>query len=343
MIRTCCTFPKLLQVRETHCAAAAALLVFVAAAAVAARAQEAASSAPAATPAPEDWSLHAQLTAIGQGYPAFNSPFQGANSLPGNSQGRETVDGTAFLGARLPWQGGEAYFDPEFNQGFGIGHSLGIDGFVNGEAAKAGYHTPKPNVARLFVRQVFGLGGEQETIAPDENQLGEAVDVSRIIVTAGKMSASDIFDNNQYAHDPRTDFLNDSFWESVAWDYPADAKGYTDGAAVELNEAGWALRGGWFLEPKIQNQRNLDPRFLKRYGAVVELETRHVIWGEPGKIRSSSSPTARRRPILTRSIRQRWSRARRPIPSRSGATTGRRASPSMSSRRSPTRSAPSSG
>ncbi len=242
-------------------------------------------TAPAAPAAPEDWDAHAQLTGIAQGYPGFNSPFQGPNSLPGNAEVRETVSGTAFLGARLPWQGGEGYFNPEFNQGFGIGRTLGIDGFTNGEAAKAGFHTPKPNVARLFVRQVWGLGGAQETLVPDENQLGETVDVSRVTLTAGKMSASDIFDNNQYAHDPRTDFMNDSFWESVAWDYPADAKGYTDGAAVELNQKDWALRGGWFLEPKIQNQRNLDPRFLKRYGTVVELETRHEIWGEPGKIR----------------------------------------------------------
>jgi len=251
----------------------------------------------AAPAAPEEWSAHVQLTAIGQGYPAFHAPFQGTDSLPRNSEIRETISGTGYLGARLPWQGGEAYFNPEFNQGFGIGHTLGIDGFTNGEAAKAGFDTPKPNVARLFVRQTFGLGGEQETLAPDENQLGESVDVSRVTVTAGKLSAADLFDTNQYANDPRTDFMNDSFWSSAAWDYPADAKGYTDGIAVELNQKSWALRGGWFLEPKIQNQRNLDPRFLKRYGTVVELETRHEVWGEPGTVRflvfANRAPQAR--------------------------------------------------
>ena len=105
-------------------------------------------------------------------------------------------------------------------------------------------------------------------------------------VTAGKFSASDIFDNNQYAHDPRGDFLNLSFWESAAWDYPADAKGYTDGVAVELNEPDWAVRAGWFLQPKIANTRNLDPRFLKRFGAVAELETRHEWRGEKGILRT---------------------------------------------------------
>jgi high affinity Mn2+ porin len=243
------------------------------------------SSAPSAVAAPEDWSAHFQLTVVGQGYPGFPSTVQGPNSLPAHGQIRETISGTAFLGGRLPWSGGELYFDPEFNQGFGLARTLGVDGFVNGEAQKAGFDTPKLNVARLFLRQTFGLGGAQESLEPDANQLGETVDIARVTVTAGKMAVPDIFDDNQYAHDPRTTFLNWSIWESAAWDYPADQKGYTDGLAVELNEKDWALRGGWFLEPKIANERDLDPRFWKRYGAVVELETRHEWLGQPGKLR----------------------------------------------------------
>jgi high affinity Mn2+ porin len=257
-------------------AAALMLCLFATIAPPLARADEAA--------APEDWSAHFQLTGIYQGYPAFHATFQGPNSLPSNSQFRETLSGTAFLGARLPWQVGELYFDPEFNQGFGLGHTLGIEGFPNGEAQKAGFDTPKPNVARLFLRHTIGLGGDSETLDPGPNQLGETVDVSRVTITTGKMAVPDIFDTNQYAHDPRADFMNWSVWESAAWDYPADEKGYTDGVAVELNQKDWALRGGWFLEPKIANQRNLDPRFLKRYGTVVELETRHELWGAPGKV-----------------------------------------------------------
>lgn len=238
-----------------------------------------------AVPAPEDWSIHYQLTGIYQGYPSFHSPYQGPNSLSGNTQIRETTSGTAFLGRRLPWDGGALYFNPEFNQGFGLSRTLGIDGFPNGEAQKTGFDTPKPNVARLFVQQIFGLGGEQEPVEDDLNQLAGSVDVSRITFTAGKFAAPDIFDNNQYAHDPRNDFMNWSLWEAGAWDYPADEKGYTDGLAAELNQKDWALRGGWFLEPKIQNQRDLDPRFLKRYGTVAELETRHEIDGMAGKLR----------------------------------------------------------
>jgi len=237
-------------------------------------------------PAPaEDWSVHFQSTGVWQGYPGFHSPFQGPNSLPGGGEARETISGTAFLGRRLPWEGGELYFNPEFNQGFGLDRTLGVAGFPNGEAQKAGFNTPKPNVARLFLRQTFGLGGAKEMIEDGANQIARTVDVSRVTVTAGKFAATDIFDDNAYAHDPRTTFLNWSLWEAAAWDYPADQKGYTDGVAIELNQQDWALRGGWFLQPKIANERDLEPRFWRAFGAVAELETRHELRGEPGKLR----------------------------------------------------------
>ena len=231
------------------------------------------------------WSLHFQSSAVWQGYPGFHSPFQGKNSLPGGGEARETLSATVFLGRKLPWQGGELYIDPEAQQGFAIGRTVGIAGFPNGEGGKAGFATPKPNVARLFLRQSFGLGSATETIADDANQLARTVDVSRITVTAGKFAVTDIFDDNQYAHDPRTTFLNWSLWEAGAWDYPADQRGYTDGVAVELNQRNWALRGGWFLEPKIANGRDLETRFWQAFGAVTEFETRHEIGGRPGKLR----------------------------------------------------------
>jgi len=262
-----------------------ALGLLVLATAEAAQAQDQKATPPAAEAAAEDWSYHFQLTFIEQGYPGFPSTVQGPQSLPAHGEARETMSGTAFLGGRLPWETGELYINPEFNQGFGLDRTFGVAGFPNGEAQKAGFDTPKPNVARLFLRQTFGLGGEQEELEPDLNQLGEKVDVSRITITAGKIALPDIFDDNRYAHDPRTSFLNWSIWESSAWDYPADEKGYVDAFVAELNEKDWALRGAWSLEPKVANDRDLDPRFWKHYGITTELETRHTLWDQPGTVR----------------------------------------------------------
>lgn len=35
---------------------------------------------------PDSWNVHAQMTLIGQGYPAFRSPYEGQNSLSGAAQ-----------------------------------------------------------------------------------------------------------------------------------------------------------------------------------------------------------------------------------------------------------------
>jgi hypothetical protein len=65
------------------------------------------------------WSLHGQTTFLPQGYPGFRSPYEGANSLTGASQVRETWTSTAFIGRGL-WEGAEVFVNPELDQGFGL-------------------------------------------------------------------------------------------------------------------------------------------------------------------------------------------------------------------------------
>jgi high affinity Mn2+ porin len=227
------------------------------------------------------WTLHAQTTFVGQGYPNIRSPYQGDNSLPGKGQVRETWTTTLFLGRKL-WDGAEIYFNPEMLQGFGLAHTLGFGGFPNGEAQKAGSETPRVRPQRYFFRQTFGLGGEQERVEDGPNQLVGKRDVDRITVTVGKFAIGDMFDNNVYAHDPRTDFMNWALWSSAAYDFPADLPGYTHGAVVELNRKHWAVRVGLFQVP---SEPNSDVLTFKSHGALAEFEERHTILGQPGKLR----------------------------------------------------------
>ena len=92
--------------------------------------------APAA-PDPEVVNFHGQTTFLEQAYPAIRSPYQGPNSLPGGGQGRETWDASLFVGVRL-WRGAELWINPEIDQGFGLGNTLGVAGFPSGEAYKVG-------------------------------------------------------------------------------------------------------------------------------------------------------------------------------------------------------------
>ncbi|MFG7488882.1 carbohydrate porin [Methylorubrum rhodesianum] len=229
-----------------------------------------------------DWNVHGQTTFIAQGYPAIRSPYASANSLPGGGQLRETWTADAFLGVRL-WEGGEFYFNPELAQGFGLNGTLGLAGFPNGEAQKGGTEFPKFRAQRYYVRQTFGLGGEQEDVADGPLQLAGRRDINRITVTVGRFAVGDFFDANAYAKDPRADFMNWAIWSSGAYDFPADLPGFTRGAVIELNQKNWAVRAGAFQVPE---QPNSDVLVFKGGGGgVVEFEERHSLFGQPGKVR----------------------------------------------------------
>ena len=234
-----------------------------------------------ALPESDDWNVHAQTTFLPQGYPSFRSPYAGANSLPGSGQIQQTWTTTAFLGVRL-WQGGEFYFDPELAQGFGINSTLGLAGFPNGEAQKAGAAFPKIRAQRYYIKQTFGLGGGEEDVADAPNQLAGKRDIDRITLVVGRFAIGDFFDTNAYAHDPRADFMNWALWESAAYDFPGDLPGYTRGAMVEFNRKDWAVRGA-FVE--VPSEPNSDLLTFKTGGAVVEFEERHSIFDQPGKLR----------------------------------------------------------
>ncbi|WP_245286879.1 carbohydrate porin [Bradyrhizobium sp. Tv2a-2] len=232
-------------------------------------------------PESDDWNVHAQTTFLPQGYPAFRSPYAGQNSLPGGGQLQATWTTTAFLGVRL-WDGGEFYFDPELAQGFGLNGTLGVAGFPNGEAQKAGAAFPKIRPQRYYFKQTWGLGGEQEDVADGPNQLAGKRDIDRVTLVVGRFAIGDFFDNNTYAHDPRADFMNWALWESAAYDFPADLPGYTRGAYVEFNRKDWAIRGAYVEVP---SQPNSDILTFDTGGAIVEFEERHTIFDQPGKVR----------------------------------------------------------
>ncbi len=233
-------------------------------------------------PESADWNIHGQTTFLGQGYPRIRSPYQGANSLPAGGQARETLTAAAFLGWRL-WDGGEFYFNPELAQGFGLNGTLGLAGFPNGEAQKGGAEYPKFRAQRYFLRQTFGLGGEQEEVADAALQLAGKRDINRVTLTIGRFAVGDFFDGNSYAKDPRADFMNWAIWSAGAYDFPADLPGFTRGAVIELNHKDWALRTGVFQVPEEQNSDVLV--FKGGAGAVVELEERYAMFGQPGKLR----------------------------------------------------------
>ncbi len=235
--------------------------------------------------ADQTWSVHGQTTFIEQWHGRFSAPYSGTNSLRPDREDKHTVTLTFFLGRRL-WPGGEFYYNPEVSLGTGLSGTVGLAGFPNGEATRAGSNTPEYNTARLFFRQSFGLGGSAETVQPASNQLAGAQATERLTLTLGKLSATDLFDGNTYSHDSRTQLLNWALMDNGAWDYPADAKGYSAGFTADLKLADHSLRWGIFMEPAEANGRSLDQHLAKAFGQVFEWERRSHIAGRPAALRA---------------------------------------------------------
>jgi high affinity Mn2+ porin len=255
----------------------------------------AASPVPQPSATPQPISIHVQATQTQQYHGGFAAAYTGPQSLSNLPDEAKTFDATLYLGVRLGGIG-EAYIDPEIDQGFGLGQpgvlsggyagTVGVAGFVSGEAYKLGSVTPYGRIQRAFFRKTVNISGPLTAVDPDENQLGGSVSAEHLTLTAGKFAVTDIFDDNVYAHDPKNDFLNWSIIDMGAFDYAADAWGYTYGLAAELAGRQSTFRTGLFQLSVVPNQIAIDPQPLHQFSSISELEERTSLFGgHPGAVK----------------------------------------------------------
>jgi high affinity Mn2+ porin len=240
--------------------------------------------------------IHGQYTGTWQGYPAFHSGYYANNGIKTWESGgssREIMDATLFLGVRL-WEGAEFWTTPEVDQGNGIGGTTGAATFTNGEAFKFGLTEPYARMQRYFIRQTIDLGGAAEAVPADLLQFAGTQTADRLVITAGRFSYADIFDTNKYAGNTKTQFFNWASDFNLATDFGNDAWIYTWGAATELYVDRYAFRFGYFDLTKIPTGGLSFPTLTTSYGndntfsnfnLDLELEERHEIFGQPGKIK----------------------------------------------------------
>jgi high affinity Mn2+ porin len=225
--------------------------------------------------------VHGQFTYVEQEDSGFVAPYRGTNSLSPR-RGRETADATLYIGLAL-WRGAEIWMNPEIDQGFGLDNTVGAAGFPSGEAYKVGRNQPYLRLPRLFVRDTLNGEGNRETIDAAANWLAGDRSANRWVLTLGKFAVTDIFDSNQYAHDPRVDFLNWAAVDAGTFDYAADAWGFTVGAAAEWYRGPLTLRAGVFDLSDVPNSPHLEPGFHE-FQILLEAEHRHEIAGRSGKV-----------------------------------------------------------
>jgi high affinity Mn2+ porin len=232
----------------------------------------------------QGWIFRGQATFILQGHPGFTSPYRAAGSLRPAAQARNTLSTDLLLGRRL-WEGGEIIVNPSVTRGFGLSDSVGVAAFPNNEAFRLGTREPFLWVPRAFFRQTIALSAD--TVAPDNDPLRFTAPLprERITLTIGKFSVWDIFDDNRYAHDARTQFMNWALVGAGAFDYAADARGFTEGVALEWEDGSWAVRAGAFRVARRVNGLFLDTSLTRAWQALVSLERFWRIGEREGALR----------------------------------------------------------
>lgn len=231
------------------------------------------------------WQLHAQSTWIWQHKPAFHAAYSGEHSLSPRHENDHSFSTTLFAGLRLA-PDTEVYLNPEMVAGSPMSNLTGLGGLTNGELQKTSGPHLKLYRARAFLRQTWALGDEREAVASDANQLGGNRPVDRVVLTVGNLAVSDLFDVNAVAHDARTQFLNWALISNGAYDFAADARGYSLGAAAEYVRGPWALRAGRFALPQTPNASRLDRHLDRHHGDQIELErATGLMTGLDGRVR----------------------------------------------------------
>ena len=240
--------------------------------------------------------IHGQTTYINQRYNNFTSSYSGMNSMSAQKSMAYTWSGTLFFGARLA-PNTDIYFNPEVISGVPFSDLTGLGGFSNGEANKSAGLNAKFYSARAFLRQTINQEGDKVVLENEANQITQTVSSNRVVVTAGQFSTLDIFADSRYAKDPRIQFMNWGNMTYLAYDYAADARGYSTGLAGEWYLSNWVMRASRMLAPKTPNGRDLNWQIFNAYGDQIEVERQHNIADLPGKV---SVLAYRNRMILAR-------------------------------------------
>lgn len=213
-----------------------------------------------------------QITVIGQHLFPFTAPYSGSKSLRDSGDTKTTATYGVYVGSRLN-SVAQLYLDLEMARGAGVSNATGLAGVTNGDVIRQGTANlgKGPYVARAFVRLLIPLGAARDTASRGIDQLPGPEPAERLEVKAGKLAASDDFDQNRYANSTRTQFLDWGLFQNSAWDFAADTRGYTWGAVVAWVHPRWTARAGSFFMPTMANGNTFDSSYPRARGDNVEV------------------------------------------------------------------------
>jgi len=221
--------------------------------------------------------ISGQENTIYQMHGNFHSPYSGQNSFTAPFEYKASVVGTLMLAYQLnpnPRYETDVIYNEESAGGRGLSQALGLAGFTNLDVVRNPNLGLTPYMARVEIHQTIGFTNETLPQARGPLALATSVPLRRLDLRAGKFTLPDILDINSVLSDSHQQFTNWTIDNNGAWDYAADTRGYTYGAAVEYQDRSWALRYVLALMPTVANGITLDWALRRAHEQNMEFEIR---------------------------------------------------------------------
>ncbi len=221
--------------------------------------------------------LHGDMTLIDQWHGGFNHRFpDGANSLSSSYENSySSVEG--LVGSYDFGQGTQFVSRLEMIRGIPLSGAGGLAALTNNDVQRVMYNRFQAYVALAYFSHTINFGEIDTTPPPpDDPNLDKRLEntAKRVNFIFGKVDVLSMFDPNTYAHKGDNQFLNWCFMTSCAYDYAADARGYTYGLGSQLDWGNYSVRAGYFAMPILPNQLAIDESIGHHFGANFEVEKR---------------------------------------------------------------------
>jgi high affinity Mn2+ porin len=227
------------------------------------------------------WNIHFQQTFVFQDHAYFFAKYSGNNSFINYHESAVSLTTTFFAGFRI-CDGLDFYLDPEVSGGAGLSHVQGIAGFPNNEVTRVGSVAPTFYLARGYLHETINFGVKTDTIMEEANQLREFVSPTRLNFVFGKYSLPDFFDDNDYSHDGRSQFMDWSLVLAGSWDYAADLRGYNIAFLTEFIKPEYSLRLALAMVVTDPNGAIFDRNIYQNHSFVFEFEKPYELFNKKG-------------------------------------------------------------
>lgn len=200
-----------------------------------------------------------QINVIAQGHGDFHALYSGPNSFSHEAEAAVTSIEDLFSGIRVS-RDFDILLDAEDVRGQGLSNVVGLAGFTDLDAQKtpAAGTQPRTYVSRVLLHYSFPIGGNDRRNDPSYLELNSRLSARRLELYFGKFSLADFFDQNDYAGNDHSQFLNWTTDQNGAWDYAANTAGYTYGAYLEFDDGAWTVRYAEALMPRVPNGLHLS-------------------------------------------------------------------------------------